>query len=55
MRSMLNEILAEHTGQDVAKIESDTDRDFFMDAPDAVTYGLIDQVFDSRHALPSEE
>ena len=55
MRSMLNEILAQHTGQDVSKIERDTDRDFFMDAPDAVTYGLIDQVFDNRHELPSEE
>ena len=54
MRSMLNTILANHTGQDVSKIERDTDRDFFMDAPDAVTYGLIDEVMETRPGMPSE-
>lgn len=40
----LNKILAKHTGQDLKKIEFDTERDNFMDAVDAQKYGLIDKV-----------
>ena len=48
LRDRLNEILAKHTGQDVAKIAKDTDRDNFMSGDEAVEYGLIDKVIDSR-------
>ena len=44
MKQRLNEILAEHTGQDVSVIENDTDRDYFMSAEEAVKYGLVDEV-----------
>ncbi|KPQ35168.1 MAG: ATP-dependent Clp endopeptidase, proteolytic subunit ClpP [Phormidesmis priestleyi Ana] len=44
LKKRLNEMLAEHTGQDLARIEADTERDFFMSAEEAMTYGLIDQV-----------
>jgi len=48
LRDSLNEILAKHTGQDVATIAKDTDRDNFMGGDEAVEYGLIDKVIDSR-------
>ncbi len=48
MRDELNNILAKHTGQDVEKINNDTDRDNFMTAEDAKEYGLIDDVIVSR-------
>lgn len=44
LKTELNSILAESTGQPTEVIERDTDRDFFMDAQQAVEYGLIDQV-----------
>ena len=44
MREQTNEILSQHTGQDVEKVARDTDRDFWMMANEAVEYGLIDQV-----------
>ena len=44
MKKRLNEILADHTGKPIKTIEKDTDRDFFMSAAEAVTYGLIDAV-----------
>jgi len=47
-RRLLDEILAEHTGQNLEKIAKDTDRDFIMTAEQAVEYGLIDQVITSR-------
>ena len=40
----LNEILSANTGQKLAKIEKDTDRDFFMSADEALKYGIIDQI-----------
>jgi len=48
LRDRLNTILATHTGQDIATIEQDTERDNFMDADEAVKYGLIDQVLSER-------
>jgi ATP-dependent Clp protease protease subunit len=45
MKDELNEILAELSGQQIEKIEADTDRDFFMSAEDAKEYGLIDAIF----------
>ena len=42
LRGELNELYAQHTGQDVDKIEADTDRDFFMSAEEAKEYGLLE-------------
>lgn len=44
LRDELNNILAFHTGQKIAKIEKDTDRDFFMGPQEAKEYGIIDEV-----------
>ena len=44
MKSDLNEILAKHSGQTVKKVEKDADRDYFMSAAEAATYGLVDKV-----------
>lgn len=44
LKQRLNEILAKNTGQKLAKIEKDSDRDFWMSAQEAVKYGLIDEV-----------
>jgi len=49
-REKLNRILSEKTGQPLERIARDTDRDNFMDAEDAVKYGIIDKVFVSRKA-----
>lgn len=48
LRDELNQILAEHTGQDLEKIREDTERDYFMTAQNAMEYGLIDKVMRSR-------
>ena len=48
MKDTLNHILANHTGQSVEKIANDTDRDFIMDAQQAVDYGIVDQVIAKR-------
>lgn len=50
LRSRLNQMMSEHTGQSMDVIERDTDRDYFMSADEAVTYGLIDSVLASRTA-----
>jgi ATP-dependent clp protease, proteolytic subunit clpP len=44
MKEILNNVLSQNSGKDLAQVEKDTDRDFFMSAEDAVQYGLIDQV-----------
>jgi ATP-dependent Clp protease protease subunit len=51
-RERLNRILAELTGQAIEKIARDTDRDNFMSADDAVSYGLIDRIFVKRGEQP---
>lgn len=48
LRSHINQILSEQTGQPIEKIEIDTDRDNFMDAEEAKNYGLIDQIITSQ-------
>ncbi|MBX6318936.1 ATP-dependent Clp endopeptidase proteolytic subunit ClpP [Pigmentiphaga sp.] len=48
LRERLNRILAENTGQPIERIAVDTERDNFMSAADAVSYGLIDKVFSRR-------
>ncbi len=50
MRDMLNEMLAEDTGQSMERIQRDTDRDFIMSAAEARDYGVIDEVITSREA-----
>ena len=49
-RKLLDEILAEHTGQTIEKISHDTDRDFIMTAEQAKEYGIIDEIFATRKA-----
>jgi ATP-dependent Clp protease protease subunit len=48
MRELLDNILAHHTGQDVAKIANDTDRDFIMSALEAQNYGIVDEILTNR-------
>ncbi|MFH2033455.1 MAG: ATP-dependent Clp endopeptidase proteolytic subunit ClpP [Candidatus Margulisiibacteriota bacterium] len=50
IKGILNDIMSKHTGQPLAKIEKDTDRDFYMSAQQAVEYGLIDEVIPSQKA-----
>lgn len=44
LRERLNDILAKHTGQPLEKVQKDTDRDYFMSAEEAKTYGIVDDV-----------
>ena len=44
IRDRLNQILAQHTGQPLNKIEKDTDRDYFMSAEEAKKYGIVDKI-----------
>jgi len=53
MRDLLNEMLADDTGQEMAKIHQDTDRDFIMSAEEARRYGVIDEVIRNREAVGS--
>ena len=52
LKAKLNEIMAFHTGQTVETIERDLERDNFMSANEAVSYGLIDTVLEHRNELP---
>jgi len=52
-RETLNEILAQHTGQPLARIQKDTDRDYYMSAEEAKAYGIVDEIL--THQKPSEE
>jgi ATP-dependent Clp protease, protease subunit len=53
LKRRLNELMADHTGQSLEKIVEDTERDFFMSAEDALSYGLIDQVL-SKSDTPAD-
>ena len=48
LKAQLEEVLARHTGQDLEKIQSDTDRDYVMTAAEAQQYGIIDEIIESR-------
>ena len=48
MRELLEQVLAHHTGQPIERIRRDTDRDFIMSAEEAKTYGIIDEVLQTR-------
>lgn len=54
IREKLNKILSDHTGQPIEKVQQDTDRDNFLSASDAVSYGLIDQVLSNRAAVANK-
>lgn len=51
MRQRINVLISEETGQDLAKVEKDTDRDFWMNAEEAKEYGLISRIVNSRSDL----
>ena len=51
MRDLLEEILAKHTGQSIEKIHADTDRDFVIEAQEALAYGIIDDVITDRQMV----
>jgi len=51
-RQLLDQLLAEHTGQTIEKVKHDTDRDFIMTAEQAKEYGIIDEVFAPRKMKP---
>ena len=51
MRELINDIVVRHTGQNLRRVEKDTDRDLFLTADQAVEYGLIDEVIVSRSPL----
>jgi ATP-dependent Clp protease protease subunit len=52
-RALINQILAHHTGQPVERIAQDTDRDFILDARQALEYGVVDEILSSRQIVPS--
>jgi ATP-dependent Clp protease protease subunit len=54
LKEKLNAILAKHTGQTIEQIATDSDRDRFMDAAQAVEYGLVDTVLDKRPEVPEK-
>ena len=51
MRTQLNQLLADFTNQDVEKVTSDTDRDFWMTAQEALEYGIVDEVLTQRELV----
>ena len=55
LKEDLNCIFVKHTGQSLERIEKDSDRDFFMSASEAMTYGIVDQVIESKSQLPDEK
>jgi ATP-dependent Clp protease protease subunit len=48
MKDQLNHILAKHTGKNIEQLEKDTDRNYFMSADEAKTYGLVDDIIEKR-------
>jgi ATP-dependent Clp protease, protease subunit len=52
LKQRLNSIIAKHTGRGVEQVEKDCDRDNFMSAEEAKTYGLVDEVVRSRKEIP---
>jgi ATP-dependent Clp protease, protease subunit len=46
MKKKLNNMIVKHTGQKLSKIEVDVERDYFMDAPAAMAYGIVDKVLE---------
>ena len=48
IKKRMNEILAQNTGKTLKQIEKDVDRDNYMDAKEALEYGIVDKIFDKR-------
>lgn len=55
MREDLNKILAKHTGKTIKKVQTDTERDYFMNAEEACKYGIVDKVLFSRERTDQEK
>jgi ATP-dependent Clp protease protease subunit len=55
LRERLIKIIASHTGQDEEKIKTDSDRNFFMSAEEALEYGIIDQVITRKQEMEKKE
>ena len=55
IKDKLNQILRKHTGQEVEKLERDTDRDYFMSAEEAVTYGILDRVITDAKSFAKDK
>jgi ATP-dependent Clp protease, protease subunit len=53
LRGVVNEILARHTGLPVERIARDSDRDFILDAEQALEYGLVDEILSTRQVVPA--
>ncbi|HGJ5875784.1 MAG TPA: ATP-dependent Clp endopeptidase proteolytic subunit ClpP [Arsenophonus sp.] len=49
IKSRMNELMAEHTGKKIKEIENDTERDRFLSAEEAVSYGLVDKIYTNRN------
>lgn len=54
-RSIVNELLARNTGQPLEKIEQDTQRDFYLEAQEAIKYGIVDQIITSHRTSDKKE
>jgi ATP-dependent Clp protease protease subunit len=48
MREEIDQVLSHHTGQPIERISKDTNRDFYLSAPEALEYGIIDEVITNR-------
>lgn len=55
IKKLINEILSKHTGQPLSKVEKDSDRDFYLNADEAVKYGLVDEVITSVKGKSAEK
>jgi ATP-dependent Clp protease protease subunit len=55
IRAILDGILAKHSGKDIAEINKDTERDYYMTAEEAKTYGLIDSVISNREEVKKDK
>ena len=54
-RDVLNQILSNHTGQEIERIAKDTDRDFYMTAPTAKEYGVVDQILSNAPVADEDD
>jgi len=52
-RATLNQIIAKHSGKTPEQVEKDSDRDYYMSAQEALAYGLVDKVFESKNEVAS--
>ena len=53
LKDSLNKMMASHTGKPLKELEEDVERDYFLSAADACTYGIVDKVLTSRDDVPS--